>query len=108
MSKKCKTLLIKYQLFTREDAKEWIIANHPDKKDHPKKDANLDPEDYKKDMPLIKECITDENIFDNLTGKKIKVTKKNRAKIFSCMRKTANFSKISNYHKFDKSSFSPQ
>ena len=97
--------MCKFNLNNKENAKKWILVNHPDKKDHPDHDPNITREIYSEYMPIIKECIKDE-IFCASTEKKIKVTKKNRKKIFTCMRKVANFSKIANYHKFDKSVFS--
>ena len=45
---------------------------------------------------------------DNNDTKKVKVSQKSRAKIFSCMRKTANFGRIYNYHRFDKHYFNPE
>ena len=97
----CKDLMCKYNLNTKEEVKQWIIANHPDKKDHPNKDPSVTEDIYKNELPILRECMKDEK-FCNIEGSKIKVTKKNRGKIFSCMRKTANFGKIVNYHKFDK------
>ena len=104
----CKEIMCKYNLNSKEEVKQWILANHPDKKDHPNKDPNVTEDIYKDDMPLLRDCMKDEK-FCNIEGPKLKVTKKNRAKIFSCMRKTANFGKITNYHKFDKTKvFDPE
>ncbi len=104
----CKDLMCKYNLNSKQEVKEWIKANHPDKDDHPKKDPNVTEELYKIELPILRDCMKDEK-FCNTQGPKIKITKKNRAKIFSCMRKTANFGKIANYHKFDKTKvFDPE
>ena len=99
--------MCKFNLKNKKEARDWILANHPDKLDHANHDPNITPEIYQNALPIIRECLKDEK-FCGSPEKKIKVTKKNRAKIFSCMRKTANFSKIANYHKFDKNVFSPQ
>ena len=104
----CKEIMCKYNLNSKEEVKQWILANHPDKQDHPNKDPNVTEEIYKNDMPILRDCMKDEK-FCNVEGPKLKVTKKNRGKIFSCMRKTANFGKITNYHKFDKTKvFDPE
>ena len=103
----CKKIMCKFNLNNIEEAKKWILVNHPDKADHPNHNPNITEEIYKENYPIIRDCIKYEN-FCGVSEKKIKVTKKNRTKIFSCMRKTANFSKIANYHKFDKRDFNPQ
>jgi len=104
---KCQEVMCKFNLYNKEDVKKWILINHPDKSDHPDHDPNITPEIYQENLQILRDCLKDEK-FCGVPEKKIKVTKKNRAKIFSCMRKTANFSKIANYHKFDKSIFSPK
>jgi len=99
----CNNLISKYNL-NKENIKKWLIANHPDKKDHPNKDKNVTKDEYN----TIIECYKENKINKTLKNeikKEMQVTKKNRAKIFSCMRKTANFGKILNHHKFDKKSF---
>lgn len=88
----------------------WIKENHPDKK------PNMTPKErdlfdkvlkcYKKGELCNKTNKANDN--DNNNTKKVKVSHKNRAKIFSCMRKTANFGRIYNYHKFDKHYFNPE
>ena len=104
----CKNIMCKYNLNTKEDVKKWLLVNHPDKKDHPDKNPDVTEDIYKKELPILRDCMKDEK-FCNIQGPKIKITKKNRAKIFSCMRKTANFGKIANYHKFDKTTvFDPE
>jgi len=99
----CKTIMCKYDLNDKSGVKKWLLKNHPDK------GGKINSDDYSKIMDCYKNndfCKT--NTKKNPDEKKtIKVTKKNRAQIFSCMRKTENFSKIANYHKFDKSIFDP-
>lgn len=99
----CNNLISKYNL-NKENIKKWLIANHPDKKDHPNKDKNVTKDEYN----TIIECYKENKINKTLKNeikKEMQITKKNRAKIFSCMRKTANFGKILNHHKFDKKTF---
>jgi len=99
----CNQLIKKYNLDSN-NIKKWLSANHPDKTDHPNKDNNVTGDEFNK----ILECYKDEKFnktFKKEIKKEMQVTKKNRAKIFSCMRKTANFGKILNHHKFDKKSF---
>ena len=99
----CNTLISKYNL-NKDNIKKWLIANHPDKKDHPDKNDSVTKDEYN----TIIECYKEDKINKTLKNeikKEIKNTKKNRAKIFTCMRKTANFGKILNHHKFDKKSF---
>ena len=104
MDPKSINILCKYKIYTKKDAKDWILYNHPDKVGHPKHDDSISETIYSELLPIIRESIQ-KDIFCGGPKKDIKITKKNRQKIFSCMRKTANFSKIYNYHKFDKSSF---
>lgn len=99
----CNNLISKYNL-NKENIKKWLIANHPDKTDHPEKNHSVTKDEYN----TIIECYKENKINKTLKNeikKEMQVTKKNRAKIFSCMRKTANFGKILNHHKFDKQSF---
>ena len=93
----CNKIMCKYNLNNKTDTKKWLLKNHPDKNN------NIQHPDHVN----ITECYKN-NKFCNLgnTNKqKNTITKKNRNKIFKCMRKVANFGKINNYHKFDKSSF---
>jgi len=99
----CKKLMCKYKLDDKSVTRKWLKINHPDK------GGTINSDDFNK----ILECYKD-NEFCKLSPtnnkkqkKTIKVNKKNRAKIFTCMRKTANFSKIVGYHKFDKSIYDP-
>ena len=99
----CNNLISKYNL-NKENIKKWLLANHPDKTDHPDKNHSVTKEEYN----TVIECYRENKInktFKNEIKKDIKNTKKIRATIFSCMRKTANFGKILNHHKFDKQSF---
>ena len=103
--KDCINIMCKYNL-NKDNVKKWIMINHPDKKDHPLHDNTISPTDYNKVVECYKEkifCKSEKK--SNNKKPKIAVTKKNRRKIFTCMRKIANFGKINNYHKFDKSVF---
>lgn len=108
----CKKLMCKHKLNDKKITMKWLKTNHPDK-------GGKLPRD---EFNTILECYKDNNFCESnnktnktnkadeanpVKGNSSKVTKKNRAKIFRCMRKIANFSKIANYHKFDKSVFDP-
>ena len=56
---KFQEVMCKFNLNNKEDAKKWILVNHPDKKDHPDHDPNITREIYSEYMPIIKECIKD-------------------------------------------------
>jgi len=99
----CNNLISKYNL-NKENIKKWLIANHPDKKDHPEKNHSVTKDEYNNVIECYKENKINKTL-KNEIKKEMQVTKKNRTKIFSCMRKTANFGKILNHHKFDKQSF---
>ena len=91
--------MCKHNLTDKSETRKWLIKNHPDKNN------GIQHVDHVK----ITECFQDKK-FCNL-GKKSekntmkKITKKNRDKMFKCMRKVANFSKIDNENKFDKVTF---
>ena len=111
----CKKLMCKHKLNDKKITMKWLKKNHPDK-------GGKLPRD---EFNTILECYKDNNFCESnnktnktnkttkadeanpVKGNSSKVTKKTRAKIFRCMRKIANFSKIANYHKFDKSVFDP-
>ena len=100
----CNKLMCKYNLNDKKETQKWLVKNHPDKLNN---DNKLDP-----NFNNILECFK-KNTFCNKKSKTTnknnnKVTVKNREKIFKCMRKVANFSKIDNYHKFDKRDFNPE
>ena len=96
----CNQIMCKYDLYSKQDAKKFILKNHPDKTDKVVPDLNRIIECYK-DESFCKNTNTSKNK-DNLSSKGI--TKK-RGHIFRCMRKKANFSKINMLHKFDKPNF---
>ena len=102
---KCINLAKKYNIDIKDNKKlkRWILVNHPDKTDHPQHDNNVTTDDYNKIVECYKEDFFKKAQKEN--NKTIKVTKANRKKIFTCMRQRENFSKISNYHKFDKAVF---
>ena len=95
----CKKIMCSYNLNNKQETRKFILKNHPDK------GGNIP------NFNKILECYNNKN-YCNTENKKTessrKPTKKAREKMFNCMRKTANFGKIANYHKFDKSTFSPK
>jgi superfamily II DNA or RNA helicase len=108
----CKKLMCKYKLNDKSITRKWLKINHPDK------GGTIKSDDFNK----ILECYQSNEFCNsapptnNEKHQKNKSTKypkykstfrATRAKIFSCMRKTANFSKIVGYHKFDKSIYDP-
>ncbi len=97
----CKYKFDGKSLSDKSITRKWLKINHPDK------GGTINSDDFNK----ILECYQN-NEFCNSTpptsNKNYKKTlKATRARIFSCMRKTANFSKIVGYHKFDKSIYDP-
>merc|ERR1712086_675374 len=113
----CKKILCNAKKDGLNNKKEillWIKQNHPDKnptmttKERDLFDKVL--KCYKKGELCNKtnKTTTNANNNDNNDTKKVKVSQKSRAKIFSCMRKTANFGRIYNYHRFDKHYFNPE
>ena len=98
----CKDLMCKYNLNSKKSVHQWLLKNHPDK------GGTIPANEFSKILECFKNndfCNTTKSNSKQKNESKISISKKNRAKIFTCMRKTANFSKISNYHKFDKSVF---
>ena len=103
----CKKVMCSYKLNDKSITRKWLLKNHPDK------GGTINSDDFNK----ILECYQN-NDFCDPGSQKNKTTKNKypkykstfratRAKIFTCMRKTANFSKIVGYHKFDKSIYDP-
>ena len=104
----CSKLQKKFNFNSKQDVRKWLLLNHPDKNNnfsHP-------------DLNNIMHCYTNNRFKYNKetnastkykpnNPKKI-ITKKKRDRIFTCMRKTANFSNIDNNFKFDKSTFNPK
>ena len=87
----CKKLMCKYGLNNKKDILKWLTKNHPDKV------GSKAPSDFKEVLNCYKsgEYCDIENASNKATkNKKITITKKNRKKIFTCMRKTANFGKF--------------
>ena len=105
ISMSCKKLMCKHKLNDKSLTMKWLKKNHPDK------GGKIVSDEFN----TILECYKTNNFCQNTKSENtnnikepkntLKVTKKNRAKIFRCMRKTANFSKIAPYHKFDKTVF---
>ena len=113
-------IMCQYNLYNRSDTRKFLIKYHPDRiaagdTELPFKNDGSQAKTnslYNNEYGKIVEAYNHDNgsqsekgIFCGNTFNKIKVTKKNREKIFKCMRKTANFGRIMNYHKFDKSVF---
>ena len=97
----CRTIMCKYNINNKSDARKFLLKNHPDK------GGTIPASEFNKILECYKDqqyCFTHEN---KSSFKKFKISKKNRTKIFNCMRKTANFGKINSYHKFDKPNFNP-
>ena len=109
----CDKIMCKYGLNDKSLIRDWLKKNHPDK------GGAIDRDEFIKVLECYKNNVTctakksakekkDNNEKkDNKKDNKTKNTRKKRSKIFTCMRKTANFSKILNYHKFDKAVFDP-
>tara|TARA_B100001093_G_C26844367_1_gene1022056 strand:+ start:215 stop:3361 length:3147 start_codon:yes stop_codon:yes gene_type:complete len=101
----CSEIMCKFKLHDKPSFKNWLLKNHPDK------GGDVNPTVFSELLKCYKEnsfCLdkTPKKTINKTKKKsKLRVSKNNRAKIFTCMRKTANFSKINNYHKFDKSDF---
>ena len=109
----CKKLMCKHKLNDKSTTMKWLKKNHPDKGGKlPSNEFNSILECYKTGSFCESNNQANQanqtNQANPVKGHSSKVTKKNRAKIFRCMRKVANFSKIANHHKFDKSVFDPQ
>jgi hypothetical protein len=102
--------MCKYNLNDKSEVRKWLLKNHPDKGGQiPKDDFNRVLECYNEKQY----CRTGPNIKPNINKDKTRrrsevQTRIKRGQIFSCMRKTANFGKIFNYHKFDKVVFDPK
>ena len=106
----CKPIMCKHKLNTKADSKKFLLKNHPDK------NSDFPEDEFKK----VLECIVAKKYCDNKKkttkpaapeGKRAKAQRTRRrevvrAKMYTCMRKTANFGKIKIYHKFDKPGFS--
>ena len=104
----CSKLQKKFNFNSKQDVKKWLLQNHPDKNEN-----RSHPE-----LSKIVECYSKNKFkYDKETNASTKskpnnakkiITKKKRDRLFTCMRKTANFSNIDNNFKFDKSSFNPK
>jgi superfamily II DNA or RNA helicase len=104
----CEKIMCKYKLHDKPLIRDWLKINHPDK------GGTLDRDEFIKVLECYKNNVTckekkaNEKKTTNDKTSNTKNTRKKRAKIFTCMRKTANFSKILNYHKFDKAAYDPK
>lgn len=102
----CNTVMCKYNLNNSSDVKKWLLKNHPDK------GGKISPDEFNKVIECYQYELNDgeKGLFcgSSQGTKRPKLTPKvYRRRVFSCMRKTANFSKINMYHKFDKNVFDP-
>lgn len=109
----CEKIMCKYKLHDKSLIRDWLKINHPDK------GGTLDRDEFIKVLECYKNNVTckekkanekkaNDKKTTNEKTSNTKNTRKKRAKIFTCMRKTANFSKILNYHKFDKAAYDPK
>ena len=111
----CEKIMCKYGLNDKSLIRDWLKINHPDK------GGSIDRDEFIKVLECYKNNVTckankeksNKEKSNKEKANKVKTsttknTRKKRAKIFTCMRKTANFSKISNYHKFDKVAYDPK
>ena len=108
----CEKIMCKYGLNDKSLIRDWLKINHPDK------GGSIERDEFIKVLECYKNNVTCTTNTKKATNEKkannekktstTKNTRKKRAKIFTCMRKTANFSKISNYHKFDKAVYDPK
>jgi superfamily II DNA or RNA helicase len=104
----CEKIMCKYGLNDKSLIRDWLKKNHPDKGGTIDRDEFIKVlECYKNNVTCTAKKANKEKSNKEKTGIR-KNTRKKRAKIFTCMRKTANFSKISNYHKFDKTAYDPK
>ena len=106
----CKAIMCKHNLNTRADTKKFLLKNHPDK------NSDFPQDEFKE----VLECIVAKKYCGakgktagpaSPEGKSAKAQRTRRrevvrAKMYTCMRKTANFGKIKISHKFDKPGFS--
>ena len=112
----CEKIMCKYGLNDKSLIRDWLKKNHPDK------GGSMDRDEFIKVLECYKNNVTctakkankekkatnDKKATNEKKASTAKNTRKKRSKIFTCMRKTANFSKILNYHKFDKSAYDPK
>ena len=106
----CEKIMCKYGLNDKSLIRDWLKKNHPDR------GGSMDRDEFIKVLECYKNnvtCTAKKSNKEKAVNKEKKTsntknTRKKRAKIFTCMRKTANFSKISNYHKFDKAVYDPK
>ena len=110
----CEKIMCKYGLNDKSLIRDWLKINHPDK------GGSMDRDEFIKVLECYKNNVTcsakkaknekknDKKATNEKKASTTKNTRKKRSKIFTCMRKTANFSKILNYHKFDKALYDPK
>ena len=115
MANDCNEIMCDLGLNSKEDAKKWLLQNHPDKGG--KIDSGLfsrATECYKAREFCEEESSISASASASASAKASSSNKaldksalKKRAKIFSCMRQTENWSKMMPQHKLDNKKFDP-
>ena len=99
----CNKIMCKYKLNSREDAKKWLLVNHPDKGG--KVDSGIFT-DVTKCFQAKEFCSTPKKKKDKEEGDISAADRATmREKIYTCMRQTENWSKILKTQRFDNASF---
>lgn len=92
----CSKIMCDENIHNKKDYMKWLLKNHPDKNSN----VNID----NKFFTEINKC-HNKGLYCDKKNKTKKNLLKTREKVFSTLRKTANFGKINPYHKFDKKEF---
>ena len=91
-------------IYSREDAKKWLLANHPDKKG-----GDVDSGVFGNVAECNKERIYCSENNETPTSKSVPSTSesitKQRKKMFTCMRQTENFAKLRQEFRVDSKGF---
>ena len=97
----CNKIMCKYKLNSKEDAKKWLLANHPDK------GGDVDSGIFTD----VTKCYQEKEFCSKTKKKEAKegVSSADRTtrreKIYTCMRQTENWSKILKTQRFDNANF---
>jgi hypothetical protein len=121
MANDCNQIMCDLGLKSQEDAKKWLLKNHPDKGG--KIDSGLfsratecyktrefcSPEEEESSMRASASASSRVSSSNTAASDKLldKSALNKRAKIFSCMRQTENWSKMMPQHKLDNKKFDP-
>jgi len=99
----CNKIMCKYKLNSKEDAKKWLLKNHPDK------GGNMDSGVFTDVTKCFQEREFCSGTKKKNEAKDVNITAADRAtmreKIYTCMRQTENWSKILKTQRFDNDSF---